>query len=77
MSYNFNDIEKIIEFTSWTDKEKKDELLRIDCSMYTYLGKDSSKQELERVKKNSRVIYRSLKTIDPNLSELLMNAIDK
>jgi len=53
MSYNFNDIEKIIEFTSWTDKEKKDELLRIDCSMYTYLGKDSSKQELERVKKNS------------------------
>ena len=77
MSYNFNDIEKIIEFTSWTDKEKKDELLRIDCSMYTYLGKDSSKQELERVKKNSRVIYRSIKKLDPNLSELLMNAVDK
>ena len=39
MSYNFSDIEKIISFSSWTDKEKKDELLRIDCSMYTYLGK--------------------------------------
>jgi len=77
MSYKFSDIEKIISFSSWTDKEKKDELLRIDCSMYTYLGKDSSKQELEQVKKNSRVIYRSLKTIDHNLSELLMNAIDK
>ena len=77
MSYNFSDIEKIISFSSWTDKEKKDELLRIDCSMYTYLGKDSSKQDLEQVKKNSRVIYKSLKAIDHNLSELLMNAIDK
>jgi len=77
MSYKFSDIEKIISFSSWTDKEKKDELLRIDCSMYTYLGKDSSKQELEQVKKNSRVIYRSLKPIDHNLSELLTNAIDK
>ncbi len=77
MSYNFSDIEKIISFSSWTDKEKKDELLRIDCSMYTYLGKDSSKQDLEQVRKNSRVIYKSLKAIDHNLSELLMNAIDK
>jgi len=77
MSYKFSDIEKIVSFSSWTDKEKKDELLRIDCSMYTYLGKDSSKQELEQVKKNSRVIYMSLKPIDHNLSELLTNAIDK
>lgn len=77
MSYKFSDIEKIISFSSWTDKEKKDELLRIDCSMYTYLGKDSSKQDLEQVRKNSRVIYKSLKAIDHNLSELLMNAIDK
>lgn len=45
--------------------------------MYTYLGKDSSKQDLEQVRKNSRVIYKSLKAIDHNLSELLMNAIDK
>lgn len=77
MKYTVNDIEKILEFKSWSSKEKEDELLRIDCAMYTYLGTDSTKQDREQVKKNSRIIYRALKNINPQLSEHLMTAIDK
>ena len=77
MEYTINDIEKIIEFKSWSNKEKENELLRIDCAMYTYLGTDSTKQEREQVKKNSRTIYRALKSINAQLSEHLMTAIDK
>ena len=58
-------------------KGGKYELLRIDCAMYTYLGTDSTKQDREQVKKNSRTIYRALKNINPQLSEHLMTAIDK
>ena len=51
MEYTINDIEKILEFKSWSNKEKEDELLRIDCAMYTYLGTDSTKQDRKQVKK--------------------------
>jgi hypothetical protein len=44
MEYTINDIEKIIEFKSWSNKEKEDELLRIDCAMYTYLGRKTHAQ---------------------------------
>ena len=77
MEYTINDIERILEFKSWSNKEKEDELLRIDCAMYTYLGTESTKQDREQVKKNSRTIYRALKNINPQLSEHLMTAIDK
>jgi len=40
MRYKYIDIEKFIQFTSWTDKQKIDELLRIDCSLYAHLGTD-------------------------------------
>ena len=77
MEYTVNDIQKILEFKSWSNKQKEDELLRIDCAMYTYLGTDSTKQDREQVKKKSRTIYRALKNINPQLSEHLMTAIDK
>ena len=57
MVYTIDDIEKIVEFTSWSDKQKMDELLRIDCAMYTYLGTDSLKQDREEAKRNSRKIW--------------------
>ena len=36
--YTVEDIDKIISFKSWSDKEKVDTLLHIDCAMYTNLG---------------------------------------
>eukprot|EP01047_Picozoa_sp_COSAG01_P033866 COSAG01_NODE_2511_length_7543_cov_331.649785_13_plen_64_part_01 len=64
MGYTINDIDKIIEFKSWSDKKKIDELLRLDCSQYTNLGLESSKSQREEVKKNSRKIYKLIKKVD-------------
>mgnify|MGYP003112354759 FL=1 len=50
MVYMIDDVDKILEFKTWNDKRKIDELLRIDCKMYTNLGSDSSKTERAEVK---------------------------
>jgi len=47
-----------------SDKEKVDELFRLDCKMYTNLGTDSTKTEIQETKKNSRIIYRAVREID-------------
>ena len=47
-----------------SDKEKVDELFRLDCKMYTNLGTDSTKSEIQETKKNSRIIYRAVREID-------------
>ena len=49
MDYNVNDIEKILNFTSWTPRKKIDTLLHMDCIMYAQLGIDSTKKEKEEV----------------------------
>tara|TARA_B110000285_G_scaffold225082_1_gene282790 strand:- start:5264 stop:5503 length:240 start_codon:yes stop_codon:yes gene_type:complete len=76
MNYKYNDIEKFTQFTSWTDKQKIDELLRIDCSLYAHLGTDSTKTEKEEVKKKSINIYRTIKTIDSKLGDELLYTMD-
>ena len=76
MRYTYKDIEKFINFTSWTDKQKIDELLRIDCSLYAHLGTDSTKTEKEEVKKKSINIYRTIKTIDSKLGDELLYTMD-
>ena len=43
MSYNVEDIDKIVGFTSWSDKKKIDKLLEIDADLYCNLGKESTK----------------------------------
>ncbi len=64
MSYNIDDIEKILNFTSWSNKRKIDTLFEIDADLYCNLGSDSSKTEVEKVKKQSRKIYKTIKRID-------------
>ena len=56
MAYTVNDIDKILEFKTWNNRQKIDELLRIDCELYTNLGIESTKTELGDVKKKSRSI---------------------
>ena len=72
MSYTIDDIEKILGYTTWKDKKKIDTLLEIDADLYTNLGKDSSKFQVENVKKASRKIYRAIKTIDEYTGRLLL-----
>ena len=38
--YTINDIEKILNFKTWDDKKKIDELLRIDARIYAHQGVD-------------------------------------
>ncbi len=72
MAYTIDDIEKITEFKSWSDKRKIDTLLEIDADLYCNMGNDSSKTEREAVKVQSRKIYRLIKTIDEYSGKLLL-----
>ena len=56
MVYTLDDIDKIVEFKTWSQKQKIDELLRIDAGMYCNLGTDSTATERLEVKKNSQKI---------------------
>ncbi len=72
MSYNINDIEKILNFTSWSKKRKIDTLFEIDADLYCNLGSDSNKTEVDKVHKQSRKIYKAIKTIDEYTGRLLL-----
>jgi hypothetical protein len=76
MGYTLNDIDKIIEFKSWSDKKKIDELLRLDCSQYTNLGLESSKSQRQEAKKNSRKIYKLIKKVDKELGDKFLRVMD-
>ncbi len=74
--YNYNDIDKILDFKSWSERKKIDELLRIDCTMYTNLGTDSKKTEREDTKKRSRAIYRAISKINKEVGKGLLYHMD-
>ena len=77
MEYTLDGIEKILNFKTWSDKKKVDELLIIDCWLYCNLGMDSSKQEKLEVRKKSRVIYVNIKKINPLMGEMFLQNLDK
>jgi len=72
MKYTYDDIEKIAEFKSWSDKKKVDTLLAIDADLYCNLGIESTKTERENVKVKSRKIYRLIKSIDEYAGKILL-----
>ena len=72
MAYTIDDIDKILGYTSWKDKKKIDTLLEIDADLYTNLGIESSKTQIENVKKASKKIYKAIKTIDEYQGRLLL-----
>ena len=76
MEYTINDIEKIVDFKTWSVKQKVDELLRLDCKQYTNLGIDSTKTVRNDVKKTSRKIYRLIKKVDKGLGDKLLHFMD-
>jgi hypothetical protein len=76
MAYDLTHIDKIVEFKTWSERKRIDELLRIDCTQYTNLGSDSTKKEREEVNRNSRKIYKAIKVIDKELGSKLLYAMD-
>ena len=75
--YELKDIEKILNFKTWTDEKKIDELLRIDAKIYAHQGTDSTKAEIEEGKRNSKKIYRAIKEIDHDLGSSFLILMDK
>ena len=57
-------IKKILSYKTWSDKRKLDALLEFDCNMYTRLGIDSTKAEINLTKRKSRAIYKAIKEVD-------------
>ena len=70
-------IDKILNYTSVSDKGKINRLLELDSSLYANLGSDSTKREKLDVKKQSRQIYLAIKTINPVWGERFLRTMDK
>jgi hypothetical protein len=58
-------------------KERTDELLKLDCDMYTNLGIDSTLQERQEVKKNSKHIYSCIRGINEETGRILLEYMDE
>ena len=56
-------------------KEKIDKLLEYDTDMYTRLGTDSLKKEIEETKKESKRVYKAIKTLDENIGNELLRGL--
>lgn len=76
MKYNYDNIAKFMEYKTWSDKQKIDQLLHIDCNLYANLGTDSTKEEKEEVKRKSLIIYRLIKTLDKKLGDEFLYSED-
>jgi|TARA_R110000744_G_scaffold173_2_gene602 hypothetical protein len=63
---------KILGYKTWNDKRKIDALLELDVNMYTNLGTESTKKDRASVSKESRFIYRAIKSIDEKLGKDLL-----
>lgn len=70
------EILKIAEAYQKTVKQRIDQLLEMDATMYTNLGSDSTKTEKSNVKKNSKVIYKAIKDLDEYTGKLLLEHLD-
>ena len=46
MEYKFEDLEKFMQFSTWTAKQKVEECLRINADLRCNLGTDSTKKEI-------------------------------
>jgi len=77
MEQTTNYIEKVLGYKTWSDKRKIDALLEYDCNMYTNLGSESTKTQVQDVKKKSRAIYRAISKIDSDDGKKLLYHMDR
>ena len=75
--YTTDDLEKILNFKTWSDKRKIDELLMIDARIYASLGSDSTKPEIDDAKRKSKKIYRAIKEVDYDMGNSFLELMDK
>ncbi len=71
----YEEIDQIAENTELDNRQKIDRLLHMDAMMYANMGTDSEPSERAETKKRSRLIYRTIKTIDMETGELFLRAM--
>lgn len=76
MDYKFEDIDGIVSSSSLSGPQKISVLLKIDCSLYTQLGTDSTEAEKKRTKSKSKKIYSKIKSIDEATGRLFLSVMD-
>lgn len=59
------------------DEKKIDAMLELDSLLYTRIGCDSTLTDKRETKKKSRIIYRSIKSIDKSLGDSFLSHMDK
>lgn len=77
MKYKKEIIDKIFDYKTISNKEKIDILLEIDVNQYTNCGIDSTKTEIETVKRNSKYIYKIIQKINPEMGKQFLQHQDR
>lgn len=68
--------EKIAKDFQLSVKERTDSILELDAISYTNLGIDSTKAEKNKVKSDSKYLYRLVKGFNEADGKLLLNHLD-
>lgn len=69
--------EKIAKDFQLSVRERTDQLLELDAIQYTNLGIDSKKYEKDKVKSDSKYIYKQIKGFNEETGNLLINHLDQ
>lgn len=65
-------IDKIMSYKTYTDEDKIDRLLEINAKIYTNIGTDTNKSEIQQAESDSKYIYRNIQKLDDRLGRLLL-----
>ena len=65
-------VDRVMEYTSYSNRKKIDTLLFLNADQYCNLGKDCSKSARSIAEANSRYIYKQIRTLDLSLGKLLL-----
>lgn len=68
--------EKIAKDFNLSVLERTNQLLELDAIQYTNLGIDSKKYEKDKVKSDSKFIYKQLRGFNESDGSLLLNHLD-
>lgn len=69
--------EKIAKDFQLSVKERTDSILELDAISYTNLGIDSNKTEKNKVKSDSKYLYKLIKGFNEHDGNLLINHLDR
>lgn len=68
--------EKIVKDFQLSVKDRTDAILEMDAISYTNLGIDSTKTEKNKVKSDSKYLYKLIKGFNETDGKLLLNHLD-